>query len=417
MKVLAGSLFALVFSYAAAAAEHPAPARPYADLMAEAQAAFAAEDFGLASSRLDEAQAQRPYSLFLTRNRVLARFLAGDTAGALQIATTVADRGLALDLPATEAFDRLRADPEFVEVLARFAANGRPLGAAHIAAEHPESGLLPEAIAKSGDDLLIGSVRTGAIMRLRDGVLAEILRLEGGVFDIEAGGGPNAYAVINNQLAYEAADQQPPEAALVKLNLDTGEIYWKKVVGNGDALLGDIEDAGSSLVASDSRLPRIFLHEPDREPEILTADSRFVNVQGVALDRKKRRLFVADYLTGLFVVDLRTRVVTPIANPTDAHLGGIDGLYLYRGDLIGVQNGTTPQRIVRVDLDRQGTTARALTVLQQALPEWNEPTHGIIDGDRFIYIATSNWPAYGDDGAVRDGAALQPLRLMSVDLR
>jgi hypothetical protein len=125
---------------------------------------------------------------------------------------------------------------------------------------------------------------------------------------------------------------------------------------------------------------------------------------------------VADYLAGLFVIDLNTRHVTKIANPTDAHLGGIDGLYLYEGDLIGIQNGTTPQRIVRIDLARKGTIARSLKVLQQASPHWNEPTHGFIEGDRFLYIATSNWPAYNDNGAIREGAVLQPLRLMSIDL-
>jgi hypothetical protein len=416
MKALLGLFFALAVSGAVAATEPPA--RPYADLVAEAQAAFASEDFALAASRLDEAQALRPYSLFLTRNRVLARFLAGDTAGAHVLASAIAARGLALDLPATEAFDRLRADPAFADVLSRFEENRRPIGNARIEAEHPETGLLPEAIAKKGDGFLIGSVRTGAIMELRDGALTERLRLEGGIFDIEiGGGGPIAYAVVNNQLAYEQAGARPAEAALLKVNLDTGEVYWKSVAGNGDALLGDVEVAAPTLFASDSLAPRIFAHSPGRNLQIMSADGRFANVQGIAIDRKKGRLFVADYLTGLFVVNVYNGDVTPLANPSDAHLGGIDGLYLYKGDLIGVQNGTTPQRIVRIDLDRNGTTVRSLAVLQQALPEWNEPTHGIIIGDRFIYIATSNWPAYGDDGAVRDGAILQPLRLMSVDLR
>ena len=415
MKALVTLSVALALSGADAAAEPASPT--YAELVAEAQAAFAAEDFGLAVTRLDAAQAFRPYSLFLTRNRVLARFLAGDTAGAQALASAVAARGLALDLPATEAFDRLRADAAFADVLARFEENRKPLGTARIAAEHPETGLLPEAIAKAEGGFLIGSVRTGAVMTLRGGALTEIMRLEGGVFDIEAADdGSVAYAVVNNQLAYEGAGARPPEAAVIKVNLDTGEVHWKSVAGNGDALLGDVEVLGSTLFASDSLSTRIFAHAAGREPQILSADDRFVNLQGVAADRKKGRMFVADYLTGLFVIDVDSGEVTPLANPSDAHLGGIDGLYLYKGDLIGVQNGTTPQRIVRIDLDRKGTSARSLTVLQQALPEWNEPTHGIIDGDRFVYIATSNWPAYGDDGAIREGAVLQPLRLMSVDL-
>ena len=82
-----------------------------------------------------------------------------------------------------------------------------------------------------------------------------------------------------------------------------------------------------------------------------------------------------------------------------------------------MQNGTSPQRIVKIELDPSGTVAERLTVLQQALPEWREPTHGFVDGEKFVYIATSNWPAYDDDGNLRDGADLAPLRIMSVRLK
>lgn len=415
MKIPAAAFAALVLLGAARADD--LGGRPYASLVEEAQAAFAAEDYSLAAARLDEAQAQRPYSNFLTRNRILARFLGGDAKGAIEIADRVAARGLALDLPNTEAFNRLRDDPAFAEVLRLFDQNRSPKGVAQIAASHPETGLVPEAIVKYRDGFLIGSVRSGAILELRAGALREILRLEGGVFDIAlADKGTAVFAVVNNQLAYDRTGERPAEAAVVKADLDTGEVLWSHSIEGGDALLGDLEATARRLYLSDSLSPRIFGHDEGNKPALLSSDPRFANVQGIALDRKNDRLFVADYLTGLFVIDIASGATTQIANPSDAHLGGIDGLYLHKGDLIGVQNGTTPQRIVRIDLDRKGTVARSLTVLQQALPEWNEPTHGFVDGDRFIYIATSNWPAYDDAGAVRDGAVLQPLRLMSIDL-
>ena len=119
--VLAGTLFG-----AAHAAD--APARSYDVLIAEAQSAFAEEDYAVAAARLDEAQLLRPYSLFVTRNRLLARYLAHDLVGAVEIAVSVADRGLALDLPSTEAFDLLRSDAIFGDVWARFDANRRPSG-------------------------------------------------------------------------------------------------------------------------------------------------------------------------------------------------------------------------------------------------------------------------------------------------
>ncbi len=415
MRNLLAFLSAAIVFGAAAAAD--APPRPYAAVMEEVRAAFAAEDFSIAAARLDEAQAQRPYSLFLTRNRVLARYLADDKPGAIDIASKVAARGLALDLPATEEFNRLRADPAFAPILAQFDANRRSIGESRIVHEFAEAELLPEAALKSQDKLFIGSVRTGGVFEASGGELREIVRLDGGVFDLAASAdGSVLVGVVNNQLAYEKSGEKPPGAAFVAIDLASGAVRSTTFVDDGAALLGDIEADRDVFYASDSLTPRIYALSKDASPSVLAADPRFANLQGLALDRKKRRLYVADYLTGLFVIDLKTNAVTPIANPLDAHLGGIDGLYLYKGDLIGIQNGTSPQRIVRIDLDKKGVAAQKLTVLQQSLPEWNEPTHGYVDGARFVYIATSNWPAYGDDGKPVDGAALQPLRLMSVDL-
>jgi len=391
--------------------------RPYADIMKEAQAAFAAEDYAQAAARLDEAQGQRPYSLFLTRNRILARVLAGDMAGAISVASQIAARGLTLDLPPHEGFDRLRADPGFALVAARLDENARPIGKANVVVEIAETGLLPEAIVRRGDQLLIGSVRTGAIYEVLGGALSELVRLDGGVFDIAVSDdGAAITAVINNQLAYEKTGARPAEAAIVKIGAGGEGAVSANVIESGQSLLGDLEADGGTLYASDSLTPRLIIREPGQQPRVFVEDPRFANLQGIALDARKRRLFVADYLTGLFVIDLKTAGVEKLANPTDAHLGGIDGLYLYKGDLIGIQNGTTPQRIVRIDLDNKGRVAKTLSVLQQALPEWNEPTHGFVDGGAFVYIATSNWPAYGDDGKPLDGKTLSPLRLMSVDL-
>lgn len=403
------ALAAAAFAFSPACAQ----ARVYDEIMAEARAAFAADDMTRAADLLDEAQAVRPYSLYLTRNRVLTRILTGRMDEAIALARDIAERGLVLETPPHEAFDRMRAEPAFAPVAARMEANARPVGAAAIVIEYSDDHLLPEALSIDEGRVLIGSVRTGAVMISGD-ALQPFAKLNGGVFDIEQRKDA-VYAAVNNQLAYEDRSEGP-FAAIVELNPDTGEEIRRRALAPGGALVGDIEIARSGRIfASDSLAPRIFdlrAGEPARE----ITDGRFANLQGVALDEKRQRLFIADYLTGLFVLDLSSGEVDAIANPSGAHLGGIDGLYLHRGDLIGVQNGTSPQRIVRIDLDRKGETARSLEVLQQALPSWREPTHGVVAGDDFIYIATSNWPAYDDDGAQKEDARLEPLRLMSVRL-
>ena len=386
----------------------------YGDLMAEARAAMTRGDAVAAGAALDAAQQLRPYSLHLTRNRIATRLMAGRADEALALASEVAARGLVIDLSG-EPFAPLRTHPGYPALVERFTANAAVRGAGRIAFESPDREWLPEALLRDGAGWLVGSVRTGAILRPGDPP-ATVAVLDGGVFDLEQRAGV-LVAAVNNQLAYGDSGEEPPRASLVEIDLASGEVR-RTVSLEGEALFGDVEVAGDgSLYASDSITPRIVSLRPgsDRLTE-LAADPRFVNLQGLALDGRRGRLFVADYLAGLFTVDPRSGETEALANPSGAHLGGIDGLYLYRGDLIGIQNGVSPQRIVRIRLDGQGRTALALEVLQQALPEWNEPTHGAVVGNEFFYIATSNWPAYGDDGQLLDEARLAPLRIMSVAL-
>ena len=386
----------------------------YGDLMAEARAAMTRGDAAAAGAALDAAQLLRPYSLHLTRNRIATRVASGHLDQALALATEVAARGLALDLSG-DPYAPLRRHAGYAALEQRFEANMAPRGDSRTAVEIPDSGLLPEALLRDGEDWLVGSVRTGAILRTAS-PSSPVALLDGGIFDLERRG-DLLIAAVNNQLAYEGSGEEPPRASVVEIDLASGEVR-RSVSLEGDALFGDIELAGDgSVYASDSITPRIVSLRPgsDRLTE-LAADPRFVNLQGLALDEGRGLLFVADYLAGVFAIDPATGKAQAIANPAGAHLGGIDGLYLHRGDLVGVQNGVSPQRIIRIRLDGPGTTALALQVLQQALPAWNEPTHGDVVGDEFYYLATSNWPAYGDDGLLAEDALLAPLRIMSVAL-
>jgi sugar lactone lactonase YvrE len=57
----------------------------------------------------------------------------------------------------------------------------------------------------------------------------------------------------------------------------------------------------------------------------------FVSPQGLDFAPDEKRLFVADYAKGVFVVDLLTKRYAPLAPAPDSTMLGIDGLYFYRG--------------------------------------------------------------------------------------
>ncbi len=406
---------ALAFSSAAFAQEAP----DYSVIMAEAQAAFAAEDWATLSQKLDAAQAIRPYSLYLTRNRILARSLLGDYEEATALARKAAERGLSLSLAGHPGFDTLTARLSFKAIADKMAANLSPIGEATVWRAHDDASLLPEAVAydPSRQQSYVGSARSGRILRFDDGAAQAggFAFAPGGVYAIEISD-KTLWAAANTRSPFENAAPDTSSAGVYAYKLD-GALISEHVVNDNKAVLGALEATPAGLVASDSGEPRLFiLRKGAKALEAFSEDPRYVNLQGVAYDESRKTLFVADYLAGLFSVDLKTGAASLIANDADAHLGGVDGLYAYKGDLIGIQNGTSPQRIVRLRLDAAGGAVERLDVLQQNLPEWNEPTNGAIVGDVLIYVATSNWPAYGDDGEEIDGARREPLRLMSVGL-
>jgi hypothetical protein len=389
----------------------------YQENMEKAGESFETQDWRALNTYLDAAQEIRPYSLYIWKNRILARQLAGDTPGAIALADTIAKRGLSMNVAGHEALDALSAEPDFAPIAARMKANLAPIGDDAVLSTHDNNELLPEAFAIGRkDSAYFGSVRTGQILRVsKTGAWAGITFAPGGVFDIEVRGG-KLWAAVNNQLAYENADPESKYAAFMQFDVKNGALIHDIRIGDSDALIGDIELAkDGTLYGSDSITPRLFILKPGgKDASIFATDARFANLQGIALDEKKHRLFLADYLTGLFVVDTKTGAVTAIGNPSDAHLGGIDGLYYYKGDLIGIQNGTTPLRIIKIGL--KDNQAVSLTVLAQNLTQWNEPTHGVIHGRNFQYIATSNWPSYDAEWKVREDTPPQPLRIMAVEL-
>ena len=390
--------------------------RSYETLMAEARAAFEAEDWTAAEGALDAAQAERPYSLYLTRNRILVRTMLEDFGGAVDLVRQIADRGLSISLTGHSGFERLKARTEFAALDEQMAANLEPVGLATAVLEIDRDFLLPEAVAyaKIGklEHYYVGAVRQGGIH------VGEALHsaTTGGVYGVKIA--DELIWTVENTAAPFTGDRPAGDVAGVyAYSLADGGRRCAIGLDAKDSLLGAIESTPIGLVASDSLTPRLFVIEGcDAKPRVLSQDPRFINLQGIAYDKRRKKLYVADYLAGLFAIDLKSGAVAAVANDADAHLGGIDGLYTFKGDLIGIQNGTTPQRIVRLHLNRAGDTVRRLDVLQQNLPEWNEPTNGVIVGDDLVYVATSNWPAYSDDGSEIKGAQRKPLRLMSVRL-
>jgi hypothetical protein len=130
---------------------------------------------------------------------------------------------------------------------------------------------------------------------------------------------------------------------------------------------------------------------------------------GITLSGDAERLYFGDLL-GVVVVDLRTgesRDVIPDAHDT---LAGIDGLYWYKSDLIGVQYGTAAFRIMRWHLAKDGQSVESSEVLERGTEMVKDPTTAAIFEGKLYYMANTGIDNLQNDRIV-DASGLEPVKI------
>jgi hypothetical protein len=138
----------------------------------------------------------------------------------------------------------------------------------------------------------------------------------------------------------------------------------------------------------------------------------FISPQTPAMHPDGRHIFIPDYTRGIAVLDLSTKQVRWLSPEARFALNGIDGLYFDHGRLIAVQNGTTPERVIVFTLDATLAKIVSEKIVERATPTLGDPTHGVVIGHDFCYIANSGWDVIDDHGNLKPGATQTPPRIM-----
>ena len=128
----------------------------------------------------------------------------------------------------------------------------------------------------------------------------------------------------------------------------------------------------------------------------LTAPDQLASPQGLVLSKDQKILYVADYTQGLYTYDIAAKALRRLDVAPSLCVYGIDGLYRYENSLIAVQNGIRPHRVIRLSLDEAGRQVTHARVLAANLPAFDEPTLGVIIGNRFNFVANSQWNKFND---------------------
>ena len=216
--------------------------------------------------------------------------------------------------------------------------------------------------------------------------------------------------------------EEQGKAVLMEIDPMSGKVLHRFDPGTtGPAVLGDmcVTDQGTVYV-TDSIGGGVYRLHGDLQTAKLEkiADGLF-SPQTPVLSRDGKRLFVADYTMGIAVIDLPTAGAAPnfsakinyLSHPENVAVVGLDGLYSNGDSLIGIQNGTEPERIVRFLMNPAQTEITGAQVIHQIVQL--DPTHAVEVNGWFYATSNVGWSKVDDNtGQLKPGEKFTPPALL-----
>ena len=318
-------------------------------------------------------------------------------------------------------FADLRKSERFKVLETRMHANEEPVAKSSAAFEMPETGLVPEDIDYDP--------------ATRRFFVSSVLKQE--ILSLDSAGHSSVFARAPDSLPMMAVKVDAKRrrlwvteaaikgfASIPKENWNTSVILVydidsarlvRRIAGPPGATLGDmVLTPNGDAIASDNDGGVYRVHSDTWRMERLDS-GEFISPQTPAISADGHIAYIPDYLRGIAILDLRTKAITWMDAGGHA-LNGIDGLYLSGRTLLATQNGSSPERVIRFELDKSLTRIESESVIERATPTLGDPTHGLVLNGTFYYIANSGWDTLNDDGTPKPGSVSSKARIMRVRL-
>jgi len=353
-----------------------------------------------------------------------AQLHVGNPDAALQALSQFAAMGQAADLPGlAQEFATLPRGPALLRLQERMTANASPVALGSSAFVLADAGLLPEDLDydRSGKRFLVSSVRERKIVALgRHGRSTDFARSPDGWPLVALRIDARRARVWATEVAFQGSALAPQadwgRSALLCFELSSGSLV-QRIEAPHAAALGDlVVTPGGEVIVSDGDGGGLYRLPAGATTLQVLNTTDLISPQTPALHPDGRHVFVPDYVRGIAVLDLATGRLRWLSMQGRFALSGIDGLYYQRGRLIAVQNGTLPERVVLFTLDPTFDHIVAETVIERSTPTLGDPTHGVIVGNDFYYIANSGWDLLDEHGVLKADAHAAPPRIMRVQL-
>lgn len=368
------------------------------------------------SLRAEQLLPGHPRLLF---NSACALVATDDSDGALDRLERIAAMQVALDLASSDCLAPLRGHPRFLAVAEAMAGLAEPVERSSVAYTVPDPTFLVEGVAvvPATGELLLSSLYQRRIARVAaDGRMEPLTKPHDELWSMLgmaiAPDGRSLWTVtVASPRMQDAAPDEPLRSALLRISLADGRVLarFEPPTGLASSALDSVAVAADGTVfVSDSGAGAIHRLEPGGTGlEVLVAPGSFLSTQGLALSADGCLLYAADYGRGIAAVDTVSGDVRFLEHDGPSLLG-IDGLERHGADLIAIQNGIEPPRVVRIVLGGDGGTVARVELLERAHRLYREPTLGVVVGDELLYVAASQWRSFDEQGRLLRDRLIEP---------
>lgn len=317
-----------------------------------------------------------------------------------------------LDPSGEVAFKAIAGCAEFQRIAGNVKNKYPPVLAARIVKTVQQPDLIPEGITTDGKGTLyISSIFHKKIVKVAP---------DGRVTDFVKEGQDGLLGVLG--LKYDrqdgtlwAASERSGQAALFHFGA-SGNTISKFVpssggkhlfndialASNGDVFVTDSEDGSVyTLPHGSSKLVRLDLHGR-------------IYPNGIELSSDEGTLFVA-HAYGIVAMNRNSGSVTDLAAPKDVSVAQIDGMSLWNGSLIAIQNGFGSNRIVQLRLAPDGKSIVSGKLLEFRSQNLELPTTGTVHQGTFYYMVNTQID-HEDDGRLKRQKELKPIKVAALAL-
>lgn len=392
------------------------------ELREKANQAYQKEDYSTYLRTLEKLHEMRPYNSTYMTLLVEAHAQVKDLSGAYNMMLKMQQQGLAHDFSRSEVTESIRGTEAYDYINGMLVQAFEPLGEAELMFELPADLQLATSITwdPSRSAFLVGDAIEGAIHAVTaEGEVTRLLAAtdENGLWSV--------FGLVvdaeNNRLWVSSSANQafqgydPVDAgrsALFEFELESLELvkrYPVPVDGKPHSLGGIVLLPDGDIYSVDTLYPIIYrLKKGDDRLRPYLASADMVSLRGITSTGDGSRLFVADYELGIMGIDIASSQFYQVRAAPNLNLGGIEGLQYWNGNLVIIQNGNEPHRVMRLELDQAGLTIQDVAPLAVAQPFFDYPSFGVVRGEELVFLANSHW--------VRNKETLSPLRVARTSL-